>query len=328
MKIKIFLVCTLLITSVLQFSSMVFAGDESDPEIVDEEFDLFGPWADPSSQPQYSYIDIDSAWFTEDENEPDYLFLYEKVQDFEYKKLRSIYSMHWEHDGTTYAAGTHTHTYGAYKVFISGKSRGEYFNINGDFDPDTNIVLYRVPKLLVGNPGKGDVLTNTEAWAALRYRAELLTLIYGEGELIKDWAGYGRDYTVQYDSIGVPYIHRIFGSSAIKPNKEYIYNFEATDPQEEEVYFYIDWGDGTIQDWTGPFSSDDPEIFTHTWTESGSYLIKAKAKDTNGYESDWAEFDIAVAKSRTRQMPFINLLMKHPIILSIIKLISNKLVAL
>jgi len=314
MKIKIFLVCMLLITSILQFSSMVFAGDETDPEIVDEEYDLFGPWADPVSQPQYAYLDIDSAWFTEDENEPDYLFLYEKVKDLEYKKLRSIYSMHWDYDGTKYAAGTHTHTFGTYKVFISGKSKGEYFNINGEYDLENNYVIFRVPKFLVGNPGQGDVLTNTEAWSALRYRAELLTLIYGDGELIKDWAGYGRDYTVQYDSIGIPYMHRIFGSAAIKPNREYIYNFEATDPQDEEVYYYIDWGDGNIVDWTGPFTSDNPEIFTHTWDSVGSYTIKAKSKDANGYESDWAIMNINVKKSRTREIFIHDFLMKHPLI--------------
>ena len=60
--IKIILICTLLITSLLQLSNMVLAGDENDPEIIDEELDLFGPWAKPGSQEEYIYLDIISAF--------------------------------------------------------------------------------------------------------------------------------------------------------------------------------------------------------------------------------------------------------------------------
>ena len=64
-SIKIILVCTLLIASLLQLSNTVLAGDENDPEIIDEELDLFGPWAKAENQEEYNYLDIISAWFTE-----------------------------------------------------------------------------------------------------------------------------------------------------------------------------------------------------------------------------------------------------------------------
>jgi len=325
MKKKVFLVSMLLIASLLQFSNTVFAGDESDPEIIDEKEDLFGPWAEPGTQDHYAYIDIVSAWFTEDENEPDYLSLYLKVRNFVYVQLRAIYSLHWEHDGTEYAAGSHTHTYGAYKVFIAGVSRsGNYLSINGEYDEDNNIISFKVPKFLVGNPGQGDVLSMTDAWTALRYRAEILTLLHGSGELIKDWAGYGRDYTVQYDSIGVPYMHRIFGPASVIPGNENNFNFEATDPQGEDIYFYVDWGDGSVEEWAGPFSSENPEIFTHIWDEQGAYTVRAKAKDTNGYESEWVELDLTVSHSRSRFNILENLANRFPVVKHILKYIFDR----
>ena len=92
--------------------------------------------------------------------------------------------MHGEYKGVSYAAGVHTHTFGEYQVFIAGNSDdNEYLRINGEFDFGNNIVFFKVPKILVGSPEQGDILTSTDAWTALRYRAELLTLLHGDGEI-------------------------------------------------------------------------------------------------------------------------------------------------
>jgi hypothetical protein len=57
-------VCMLLISTILPITGTVFAGDEEDPEIVDEpEDDVF------------DYLDIISAWFYEKAEMPDYLFI-------------------------------------------------------------------------------------------------------------------------------------------------------------------------------------------------------------------------------------------------------------
>lgn len=304
---KSLFLCTLLITTILLFSNTVLAGDETDPEITDDELDLFGPWAKPGNQDNYAYLDIVSAWFTEDVDEPDYLMLYLKVKDLEFQTLLSIYSMHWKLNGITYATGVHTNTNGQYKIFIAGvSSNNNYYQINGEFDQENNIVFFKVPKLLVGYPEQGDIFTDTEGWAALRYRVEFLTLIHGDGELIKDFAGYGRDYIVQYDCVGVPFMHRIFGPEIILAGQEYTYNFRATDPQDEDVFYYIDWDDGFVADWVGPFSSDEPVQFKHTWSEPGHYTIRVKARDTNGYESDWVSLTTGMSRNRVLTNTFLH----------------------
>lgn len=64
--------------------------------------------------------------------------------------------------------------------------------------------------------------------------------------------------------------------------------FISADPENEDIFYYIDWGDGEIEDWIGPFPSDEEKIFSHIWSELGTYEIIAKAKDINNIEGLWS----------------------------------------
>jgi hypothetical protein len=70
------------------------------------------------------------------------------------------------------------------------------------------------------------------------------------------------------------------------------YNFTTTDPDGDEVSYFIDWGDGTNSSWIGPYSSGELINESHTWSKKGTYIIKAKAKDSYGAESDWKTFSV------------------------------------
>ncbi|KYK27023.1 hypothetical protein AYK20_03215 [Thermoplasmatales archaeon SG8-52-1] len=61
----------------------------------------------------------------------------------------------------------------------------------------------------------------------------------------------------------------------------------AKDPEGDDVFYYIDWGDGDENNWIGPYSSGEEVDIIHVWEEAGEYTIKAKAKDIYGYESSW-----------------------------------------
>jgi len=328
--IKTIIICMLLITSFALFPSKVLAGDENNPEITDNETDLFGPWVKTSEdQETYSFLDIVSAWFTEKHDEPDFLFLYLKVKGLEFTELNSIYSMHWHYNGICYGVGVHAENNGAYQAFFGGnQDENKYEYITGDFILDKNIVSFKVPKILVGNPKPGDILTQTEAWTGLRLKMELLTLVFGDGELAKDWAGYGKDYVIQYERLGLPYMYGIIGSAFINPNIQFPFYFKAVDPEGGNLYFYIDWGDGNIDNWIGPYQSNEKVNINHTWVNQGSYAIKAKAKDTTGYESDWAELSVSVVKAKTRPLLLEKILVKHPLILSIMKVLLNRLIVI
>jgi len=73
-------------------------------------------------------------------------------------------------------------------------------------------------------------------------------------------------------------------------NTEIEYTFSTTtiDPDENQVYYKWDWGDGTESVWLGPYDSGETAEANHTWTEEGYYAVKVKAKDIYDAESGWS----------------------------------------
>lgn len=67
---------------------------------------------------------------------------------------------------------------------------------------------------------------------------------------------------------------------------EYEYTFVSEDPDDDDIYYYVDWGDGTYNDWIGPYPSGVEAILKHTFTEKGTYTITSKAKDAYGVKSE------------------------------------------
>ena len=83
--------------------------------------------------------------------------------------------------------------------------------------------------------------------------------------------------------------------------EEYSYPFVSTDPEEQDIKFYIDWGDGQTEDWIGPYNSADIVTKSHTWDEEGTYTIRAKARDIFETESDWAYLEVTMPVNQQTQ---------------------------
>jgi hypothetical protein len=91
---------------------------------------------------------------------------------------------------------------------------------------------------------------------------------------------------------------KIDGPTHEKYRKSWEYTFTSSDPENEDIYYYIEWGDGTYLSWYGPFHFPGyTTVFAHTWNEQGTYVIKAKAKDTYGGESDWGSLTVTMPYS-------------------------------
>ena len=71
----------------------------------------------------------------------------------------------------------------------------------------------------------------------------------------------------------------ISGPTHGDPGIEYDFTFVTTDPEGDDVRIQIDWGDGEITDWFGPYQSGEPVTLSHKWNEEGKYYIKARSKD-------------------------------------------------
>jgi hypothetical protein len=122
-----------------------------------------------------------------------------------------------------------------------------------------------------------------------------------------------------------PFIpERPSGPTSGKPNIEYSYSSVTTDPQDDNVFYLFNWGDGNDSGWIGPFNSGEACEATHSWDTKGNYEIKVKAKDIYGSESDWSDpLPISMLKSKAINTPFLqlieNLLQNHPHLFSLLR---------
>ena len=98
-----------------------------------------------------------------------------------------------------------------------------------------------------------------------------------------------------YESNTPPGIPEIDGETQGVVDVEYEYTFISTDPEGEDVYYWIIWGDGCpAVEWSGPYVSGEEVVFTHTFASQGMFSIRAKAKDIHDSESDWGYLDVTM----------------------------------
>lgn len=87
----------------------------------------------------------------------------------------------------------------------------------------------------------------------------------------------------------------ITGETNGKTGKTYTFCTDtAVDPDGDDIYVYWHWGDGSNSGWLGPYSSGEQICADHSWSEDGTYIIKAKLKDDYGAESDWGTLSVTM----------------------------------
>jgi len=82
------------------------------------------------------------------------------------------------------------------------------------------------------------------------------------------------------------------------PNVEIDFEFSAIDPEGDQVWFDIDWDDGNVLTDVGPYESGEVATISHIWTTQGTYIIKARARDTYYNYSDWESYQIKIPRFR------------------------------
>ena len=83
------------------------------------------------------------------------------------------------------------------------------------------------------------------------------------------------------------------------PLTEFTFSTTTTDPEQDDIYYLFDWGDGTDSGWIGPYESGQTSEASHIWENLGDYDIKAMAKDENGAKSDWSEIKLFTVGENT-----------------------------
>jgi len=72
-------------------------------------------------------------------------------------------------------------------------------------------------------------------------------------------------------------------------NIQYTFTATTVDPEDDNISFLFDWGDGNTSGWVGPYPSGGTGSASHRWAALGTYEVKVKAKDDSvGRESGWS----------------------------------------
>ena len=153
------------------------------------------------------------------------------------------------------------------------------------------ILLYSDKEIILYCASGGRSATAANILADNEFTGTIYNMLGG----ITAWKAAG------YPTIGnrPPDTPTITGPTSGKAETEYEYNFTATDPDGDDVYYYIDWGDETFSDWFGSFPSGKAIADLHIWDEQGSYNISVKAKDIYGAESEWSDpLSISMPKNK------------------------------
>jgi parallel beta-helix repeat protein len=91
-----------------------------------------------------------------------------------------------------------------------------------------------------------------------------------------------------------PAIPTISGPTTGNVNTAYTYSATATDPDNNNIQYVIDWGDGTAKTTSAFVASGDSYTASHTWASSGFYSIKVYAEDTYGGISGTATYYVTI----------------------------------
>ena len=80
-----------------------------------------------------------------------------------------------------------------------------------------------------------------------------------------------------------PNIPTITGKTSGKIKTDYEYTITGEDPDDDELFVKIEWGDGTGSELLGPYDGSYNITKTHSWGEEGTYTITADARDPLGW---------------------------------------------
>ncbi len=164
------------------------------------------------------------------------------------------------------------------------------FDAQKSFDHEGKLVTH-VWDLGDGTQQSG--LTITHSYAEQGVYPITLTVEDADGytDAETSWAFIGRDNRP-------PNTPRLRGRRNADKTQTYRCMFRAVDPEGDDVYYYLNWGDtywtGWWEGWIGPYKSGEWVTLENTWEAIGNYTIRVKAKDRYGAKSEFATLPVCV----------------------------------
>jgi len=161
----------------------------------------------------------------------------------------------------------------------------------------------------IGPIDSDEIISNSHIWTELgRYKIKIKAKdVHGN---IGEWSDF------VFIHINRPNPPLISGPTTGIIGRSYDYTFITIDPDDDNVFLCIQWGDEQNDDindpseppWIGPYGSGEHVTINHTWSEEGSYTIKAKAQDINGAVSDYVTYEVYMQMTQEELNEDLNLI--------------------
>ena len=98
--------------------------------------------------------------------------------------------------------------------------------------------------------------------------------------------------------------------------ESYEYSITALDPQGDDVYYKISWGDCAVMYWDGPHKSGEKVTYEHAWCEvccpsGGDFTIQVWVKDVSDNMGDCKTFEVSMGEEKQESSvssPFLQLI--------------------
>ena len=106
------------------------------------------------------------------------------------------------------------------------------------------------------------------------------------------------------------------------PDMNYNYTIVSTDPNGEDIYYYVCWGEPTVYvpmlGWHfsqleefGPYPSGEEITLNYTWSWRDDFTIKVIAKDTNNLLSKWSKLTVTIPRNRASYSSYLLRFLEH-----------------
>jgi len=204
------------------------------------------------------------------------------------------------------------------KVYSGGKYEGvvgEEIDFDGTstIDPEDDIVEYLWD---FGDGIQKTGVTQTHTYDEGGKYLVILTVTDNNGNIGIDetWAFIDRTNSQPDTPV-------LKGRKIGQTEKEYEYTFYAYDPDGDDIYYYLNWGDvywsGSWQPWIGPYESGEKVTLTNIWDTNGEYVVRVKAKDKYDAESNWSTLPVIIPKNKSideYNIWIIRLIQRFPIL--------------
>lgn len=134
-------------------------------------------------------------------------------------------------------------------------------------------------------------------WVGLRSTAS--ACITGTGSAVT----MGQVSSITIDGIATPDSPSITGPASCKTGESCDFSAECQDPNNDNIKYFFDWGDGSNSGWTDYINSGGKVTKSHTYSDKGVYTIKVKVEDIDRMQSE-SLYSISIT-SKAREKNFL-----------------------